>query len=362
MSELTLSVTDQSPIRKGGTAADALHESVRLAQAVEGLGYARYWVAEHHNTGSFAGTSPEILIAQIAAATRAIRVGSGGVMLSHYSALKVAEQFRMLESLYPGRIDLGIGRAPGSDGLTAAALAHPREQMNIEYFPQQVVDLLGFLRSKFDESHPFSQIQVQPGPQAEDAPDVWLLGSSDYSARLAAMLGLPFAFADFFGRTSAIGPSVADIYRREFRETAFGSEPRLNVTVQVVCAPTQEEADRVASSRRFMRAARVMGIRGGLLPPDEAAAYPLTDEVRAAAEASGQSAIDGDPDQVKAGILKAAEAYGTTDIGVVTNCYAFEDRVRSYELVAKAFGLKPRGNPTLDSAEPSASRSARDGI
>jgi luciferase family oxidoreductase group 1 len=339
--ELTLSVVDQSPIRKGGTAADALQESVRLAQIAERLGYARYWVAEHHNTGSFAGTSPEILIGRIAAATTSIRVGSGGVMLSHYSALKVAEQFRILESLFPDRIDLGVGRAPGSDGLTAAALAHPREPMNIEYFPQQVVDLLGFLHGSFDASHPFAQIQVQPGPPAENAPEVWLLGSSDYSARLAAMLGLPFAFADFFGRTSGIGPSVADIYRREFRPTVFGSEPRLNVTVQVVCAPTEAEAERVASSRRFMRAARVMGIRGGLLPPEEAAAYPLSDEVRRAAEDSGRGAIDGDPEQVKAGILKAAEAYGTTDVGVVTNCYAFEDRVKSYELVAAAFGLKP---------------------
>ena len=340
--ELTLSVVDQSPIRKGGTAADALKESVRLAQVAERLGYTRYWVAEHHNTGSFAGTSPEILIGQIAAATKTIRVGSGGVMLSHYSALKVAEQFRLLESLFPSRIDLGIGRAPGSDGLTAAALAHPREQMNIEYYPQQVVDLLAFLHSAFDTNHPFAQIQVQPGPAPDGAPEVWLLGSSDYSARLAAMLGLPFAFADFFGRTGGIGPSVADIYRREFRPTVFGSEPRLNVTVQVVCAPSQDEAVRVASSRRFMRAARVMGIRGGLLPPEEALAYPLSEEVRRAAEESGRGAIDGDPELVKAGILKAAENYGTTDVGVVTNCYAFEDRVRSYELVAEAFGLKAR--------------------
>jgi len=349
--DLTLSVVDQSPVRKGGTAADALQESVRLAQIVERLGYARYWVAEHHNTGSFAGTSPEILIGRIAAATDSIRVGSGGVMLSHYSALKVAEQFRMLESLFPGRIDLGIGRAPGSDGLTAAALAYPRPQIDIEQFPQQVVDVLGFLHGAINPEHPFAKIEIQPGPPPATAPEVWLLGSSDYSARLAAMLGLPFAFADFFGRTSGIGPTVADIYRREFRPTVFGAEPRLNVTLQVVCAPSEAEAARVASSRRFMRAARVLGIRGGLLPPEEAASHELPDEARRAAEESGRSAIDGDPDQVRAGILEAADRYGTRDLGVVTNCYAFEDRVCSYELVAEAFGLTPRQVPEADAVD-----------
>src|SRR5438270_9238377 len=151
---MQLSVLDQSPIRSGGTAADAIHETLELAQVCEQLGYHRYWLAEHHSSRGLAGTSPEVLIGQVAARTSRIRVGSGGVMLSHYSALKVAEQFRVLESLYPGRIDLGIGRAPGSDGLTALALSHPREQMNIEDFPQQVVDLLGFLRGAFDPSHP----------------------------------------------------------------------------------------------------------------------------------------------------------------------------------------------------------------
>jgi luciferase family oxidoreductase group 1 len=262
-------------------------------------------------------------------------------MLSHYSALKVAEQFRILESFFPGRIDLGIGRAPGSDGLTAAALAHPRPEVDIRYFPQQVVDLLGFLHGAIDPTHPFAQIQVQPGPRPEGAPAVWLLGSSDYSARLAGMVGLPFAFADFFGHTSGIGPAVADLYRQEFRPTIFGAEPKINVTVQVVCAPTEAEADRVASSRKFMRAARLLGLRGGLLPPEEAVAHPLPDDVRRSVAESSRSAIDGPPEQVRARILQVAESYGTTDVGVVTNCYAFEDRVRSYELVAGVFGLTP---------------------
>ena len=339
-SELTLSVVDQSPVRKGGTAADALRESIQLAQAVERLGYARYWVAEHHNSGSFAGTSPEILIGQIAAATQSIRVGSGGVMLSHYAALKVAEQFQMLAALFPGRIDLGIGRAPGSDQLTAAALSYPRPQVDINEFPGQVVDVLGYLYGEMAEEHPFSRIQIQPGGPLAKPPEVWLLGSSDYSARLAAMLGLPFAFADFFGRTAAIGPRVAALYRKEFRQTVFGAEPRLNVTVHVMCAPTEEEAQRLASSRRFQRAARDVGVRVGLLSPEEVETTDWPEHVRQAAAESNPSAIDGDPDQVKGAILERAALYETTDVGVVTNCFSFEARVRSYELVAKAFGLE----------------------
>jgi luciferase family oxidoreductase group 1 len=336
-------VLDQSPVRKGGTAADALRESVQLAQAAERLGYARYWVAEHHNTGTFAGTSPELLIGQIAAATSTIRVGSAGVMLSHYSSLKVAEQFRILESFFPGRIDLGIGRAPGSDQLTAAALSYPRAQADIKYFPEQVVDLVGYLHGATEPEHPFAQINVQPGPRTEGAPEIWLLGSSDYSAQLAALLGLPFAFADFFGNTHEVGPRVAQQYRKEFRPTQFGQEPRLNVTVQVVCAPTGDEAYALAASRRFMRASRALGIRGGLLSPEEAAAYPLSDEVRQHAEQQSRNAIDGDPAHVRERILDVAAEYGTTDVGIVTNVYSFAARVRSYELVAEAFGLTPRG-------------------
>jgi luciferase family oxidoreductase group 1 len=341
-SELTLSVLDQSPVRQGGTAADALRESVRLAQIAERLGYARYWVAEHHNSGSFAGNSPEILIGQIAAATQSIRVGSGGVMLSHYAALKVAEQFRMLSTLFPGRIDLGIGRAPGSDQLTAAALSYPRPQVPIDEFPGQVVDVLGYLHGTMDPAHPFSKIQVLPGGGDEIAPEVWLLGSSDYSARLAAMLGLPFAFADFFGRTAAVGPPVAALYRREFRQTIFGDAPRLNVTLHVMCAPTEEEALHLASSRRYQRAARDLGLRTGLMSPEDVAAQDWPPQVHQAAKESSATEIDGDPEQVKERILERAATYETTDVGIVTNCFAFEVRVHSYELVAQAFGLTPR--------------------
>src|SRR4051812_40477155 len=173
--ELTLSVVDQSPVRQGGTAADALRETIALAVATEKLGYKRFWVAEHHSLPGFAGTTPEIMVGQIAAHTNTIRVGSGGVMLSHYSALKVAETFRVLEALYPGRIDLGIGRAPGSDPRTAAALAYPGEARDVRYFPEQVDDVMAYLADTLDPAHPFAGVHAGPTPTA--MPEIWLLGS-----------------------------------------------------------------------------------------------------------------------------------------------------------------------------------------
>lgn len=356
-SKLVLSVADQSPVRQGEPPSAALRDTIRLAQAAERLGYARYWVAEHHNTGSFAGTSPEILIGQIAANTSRIRVGSGGVMLSHYSALKVAEQFSVLNSLFPGRIDLGIGRAPGSDQLTAAALAYPRRQMEISHFPQQVADVLGYLHGTMGAEHPFARVKLQPGHAEESAPDVWLLGSSDYSAQLAAALGLPFAFADFFGTGREIGPFVCDLYRREFRSHGFIDEPKVNVTLHVLCAPTEAEAHHLATSRNLNRAAHVLGLRG-VLPPDEAAAKidSLPADVQHYIQTRSQGSIDGDPAQVKERILASAERYGTNDVGIVTICHALEHRVRSYELVAEAFGLEPPASETGPAVQDSVAR------
>ncbi len=339
--EITLSVVDQSPIRKGGKPSDALRESVELARSAERFGYSRYWVAEHHNSTSFTGTSPEILIGQIAAKTDSIRVGSGGVMLSHYSALKVAEQFRILDAFYPGRIDLGIGRAPGSDRLTAAALSHPRPPVDVaREFPQMVGDLLGFLNGDMPEGHPLHEIKAQPGGAPDTAPEVWLLGSSDYSAQLAAHLGLPFSFADFFGNTSEYGPRMADLYRQLFQPSERMSEPKVNVGLQVICAPTEEEAKFVGASRSINKVISALGLTtGGLLPPEEAIDWPLDERTRAYMAQSTQSYIEGDPGQVREGILASAERYQTADIGIVSNCYHFEDRARSYELVARAMGV-----------------------
>ena len=342
LGEITLSVVDQSPIRKGGKPSEALRETVELARKAETFGYSRYWVAEHHNSASFSRTSPEILIGQIAASTRAIRVGSGGVMLSHYSALKVAEQFRILDAFYPGRIDLGVGRAPGSDRLTAAALSHPRPPVDVlREFPQMVGDLLGFLNGSLPEGHPLHEIRAQPGGAPETVPEVWLLGSSDYSAQLAAHLGLPFSFADFFGNTSSYGPRMAELYRRMFQPSEYLSEPKVNVGLQVICAPTEEDARFVGASRSLNKVISALGLSaGGLLPPEEAIDWPLDDHAREYMAQSTQSYIEGDPGQVREGILASAERYQTADIGVVTNCYYFDHRARSYELVAEAMGVK----------------------
>ena len=342
-SHWTLSVVDQSPMRRGGTPHQALHESVLLAQACERWGYSRYWVAEHHNSGGLASTAPEILIGQIAAKTCDIRVGSGGVMLTHYSSLKVAEQFRMLETFYPGRIDLGVGRAPGSDPLTMSALAYPKPPANLDHFPQQVADLVGHLSGTLDEQHPFSAVKVQPGSPPESIPDIWLLGSSDYSAQLAAVLGLPFAFADFFGHTAGHGPLVAEIYRRNFQPSGYLQEPRLNVALQVVCGDTQERADFAASSRRMGRLFSMLNGRrqGGMVPPEEASAYLPNAQEQQIVEQSTQGFIVGTREVVRRGIEEAAERYGTRDLAIVSNCYYFEDRLRSYELVAQAMGITP---------------------
>ena len=265
-------------------------------------------------------------------------------MLTHYSALKVAEQFSILNSFYPGRIDLGIGRAPGSDRLTSLALCDPRPEMDVEEFPAQVSDLLSYLFGFNEPHHPFRWLSPQPGPLPEERPQVWLLGSSDYSARLAALLGLPFAFAEFFGTAGDAGPKIARTYREQFRPSRFLSEPKLNVTLQVVCAPTRDEAIFIASSRQLMRADRFLGLGlgPGLVPAEEAAAYPLTAVQHQYMERMSQGSIDGDPETLRRGILKAAEEFGTTDIGIVTNCYRYEDRARSYRLVAQAFGLDAR--------------------
>jgi luciferase family oxidoreductase group 1 len=339
--ELLLGVVDQSPVRDGGTAGDALRETIELAVAVERFGYHRYWLAEHHSIPNFAGTSPELMIGQVAARTNTIRVGSGGVMLSHYSSFKVAEQFRLLESLYPGRIDLGIGRAPGSDQITAAALSFPRPSSDIRHFPQQVLDLLGHLEGNLESSHIFAGIQAGPGEGT--APDVWLLGSRYESAIMAAHYGLPFAYAHFFGLGVEEGPAIVEGYRKNFRPSAYLTEPKVNVGVQVLCAETEEEAHRIAASRNLARLKSVTGRARGIPSLEEALAYEYAANEWAYTQQYLGRCVDGDPHQVKERLEELAETYQTPDLSIVTICYNFADRVRSYELVAKACGLNPVG-------------------
>jgi luciferase family oxidoreductase group 1 len=335
--KLRLSVVDQSPVRQGGTAAEALWETVALAMATEALGYQRFWVAEHHNLPGFAGTSPEILVGQIAARTNTIRVGSGGVMLTHYSALKVAEIFRVLESLYPGRIDLGIGRAPGSDSRTAAALAYPGQVRDVSYFPEQVDDVLAYLADALDPAHPF--VGVHAGPEKGAMPEVWLLGSGIDSAYLAAQRGLPFSYAHFFGVGIEHGPAIVGNYRRHFRPSALLSEPRVNVAVQVLCAETEAEARRLAASRNHVRLNIALGRRQGIPSVEDALAYPYSPEESAYLARFRRTDIDGNPQQVREQLAHLAEMYQTSDLSIVTICYDFATRVRSYELVAEACGL-----------------------
>src|SRR2546428_299598 len=264
---LRLGVLDQSPVRSGGAVADAIHETLELAELCDRLGYHRYWLAEHHSTAGLACSSPEVLIGQVAARTSRIRVGSGGVMLQHYSSLKVAESFRVLETLFPGRIDLGIGRAPGSDGLTAQAL---RADGSPERFPQQVADLMGFLHGALPENHPYAKVVAMPtGPTA---PEVWLLGSSDQSAAMAAHFGAAFSFAHFINADG--GALITRAYRRQFRPSEWSPAPRSSAAVFVVCADTEAEAQRLAKSRELFIVRLYTGRPDRHPPGAGAEAYP----------------------------------------------------------------------------------------
>jgi luciferase family oxidoreductase group 1 len=333
-----LSVLDQSPIRSGGTPAQAIAETVQLAQACERLGYERYWLAEHHSSEGLAGTAPEVLIARVAGATKAIRVGSGGVMLSHYSALKVAEAFRVLEVCYPGRIDLGIGRAPGSDWRTAQALAAGPGAVGIEQFPTQVRDVLGFLADELPEGHPFAGIHAQP--RGDSVPDPWLLGSSDGSAAIAAYFGTAFSFAHFI--TDEGGPQVMQAYRDHFRPSRWRSSPEGSIGVAVMCAETAEEANRLALSRDLSRLRLEQGQLGPVPTVEEALARPYTPQERARIAHNRRRQVIGTPAQAKEQLLALGQTYGVDEFVVVTICYDFAARIRSYELMAEAFGLQPR--------------------
>jgi luciferase family oxidoreductase group 1 len=329
-----LSVLDQSPVRAGGNPRDALAETVALAQAAERLGYTRYWLAEHHGTEGFAGSSPEILVTRVAAATNTIRVGSGGVMLSHYSPLKVAENFKLLENLYPGRIDLGIGRAPGSDGLTAAALAYGSE-IGIEYFPTKIADMMAFLSDEAPASEPFKAVRATPAVQ--DIPEVWLLGSSDQSAAYAAHFGLAFTFAHFIA-PEASAP-VLDYYRANFKPSASLAAPKASAGIFVICADTKEEAEYLATSRDYWRMKLQYGQHLPYPPPEEAAAYPYNAQELRIVGSNKANRFTGTPDSLKVQLTDFAEENGLDELVILTITYDFEKRLRSYELLAEAFDL-----------------------
>jgi luciferase family oxidoreductase group 1 len=340
-----LSVLDQSVATVGSGHAEAIRRTIALARHCEGLGYERFWLSEHHSHGTIVGTAPEILIAAIAATTERIRVGAAGIMLPHYSALKVAEQFRVLDAIAPGRIDLGLGRAPGSDGLTAFAL-HPQADTRHERFPSDVHDILDWTSGKpLREGHPFAAVKAYP--QGETVPEVWILGSSLYGAQVAAHFGLPYAFAWFFSDGDG-GEQAMALYRELYKPSVRHPEPHSALCVFALAAPTQEEADYHYQSRARAQLLRRRNIHGPIESPDAAAAYPYTDEERAFMESRRKRSFVGTPGEVAAGIEALARRVQADEMAVVTWTYDEDVRKRSYALLAEAFGLRhnaPKGGP-----------------
>ncbi|HEY0318299.1 MAG TPA: LLM class flavin-dependent oxidoreductase [Solirubrobacterales bacterium] len=334
--DLRISVLDQTPISEGSTAAEALRNSIDLARSADELGYHRYWLAEHHGGGLVAGPSPEVLIGPIAAATERMRVGSGGVMLPHYSPLKVAENFGVLSGLFPGRIDLGIGRAAGTDPMTTQALQRDRSQAMLDDFPEQLIELLGYFERSFPAGHPLARL-AESLPGSPEVPEPWLLGSSEQSAIWAAELGIRYAFADFINPR---GAPYAELYRRDFTAGSRLETPQLAVAVRAVVAETEEEALRLSTSWRM---AFDLLQRGRLIPvppPEKAARYlELHGEEGAGASAESRR-LTGTPDKVRAEIEDTADAYGAEEVIVVSITHDHDARRRGYELLAAEFGLR----------------------
>ena len=335
-----LSVVDQSPVPEGSTPTDALAQTVKLAQEAEQLGYRRYWLAEHHNTASLAGTAPEVMVAHVAARTSSIRVGAGGVLLSHYKPLKVAEVFRVLESLHPGRIDLGLGRTIGTDEVAAAALSHHGGLLDDDDYTAQVTDLLGFLDDDLPAGHPYRSVRAQgrpPRSEGDGGPEVWVLGSSSYGASLAAGLGLPFSFAHFV--TPSFGAAIMSAYFRDFRPSHTCPEPVASVGVAVMCAETDAEAERLALSADVWHL-RPEGAERGPLPSVEdaekrVATLDFLDEQRLAQRRERR--MVGSPGRVRRLLEALAASYGVDEVAVLTVCHSFEARMDSYRLLAEAF-------------------------
>ncbi len=315
---LALGVLDQSPVVSGHSPAEAVRETIRLAAETEALGYSRYWLAEHHAIAALADPCPEILLARIAGATSSMRIGTGGVLLPgvllpYYAPLKVAEVFRMLEAIAPGRIDLGIGRAPGGDLTTARALANG-EYSHAAEFPEQVADLVGFLDGTLPAAHPFKRVRAMP--EVDTAPQVWLLGSSDYSGALASHLGLRFAFAHFINAQG--GDAVMRDYKARFRPSHREAAPAAILCVFVICAETDDQAERLAASIDLRRL-------------HMATAY---------AQSQRNRVVLGSPATVRARLEALAEQYAADELLVLTITGDYASRAESYRLVAREFGLR----------------------
>jgi luciferase family oxidoreductase group 1 len=338
---LRLSVLDQSPVPAGDTPGQALQNSIELARLVDGLGYNRFWMSEHHAMDTLACTAPEVMLARIGAETKRIRIGSGGIMLPHYTSLKVAECFRMLHALYPDRVDLGIGRAPGGGPLEALALKRDRKSKMLDDFPDQVSELLAFLGHQFPEGHPFAGIRVSP--EMPGGPDVWMLGSSMWSSAAAVEFGLPYSFAHFFSPVHT--RAAIETYRRNFRPSADRSEPEATVAVGVICAETQEEAEFLFASVRLLQRRIRQNDRRPVASPEDALRELKLFGVGGVSEALAQEEGEwpryfvGTPARVREQLERMAEALGIEELIVNTIVWDQKKRLRSYELLAGVFGL-----------------------
>lgn len=329
---IPLSVLDQSPLVSGYRARQAIDETLALARLVDSLGYRRYWLAEHHAIAAICDPCPEVLLARLGTETKHLRVGSGGVLLPYYSAFKVAETFRMLEALYPGRIDLGIGRAPGGDLRTARAVGGGHIP-DAERFPEQVFELVGYLDGTLPEGHPGRGLRVQP--EGDTAPEVWLLGSSDYSGALAAQLGLRFAFAHFISARG--GDAVMRAYREHYRPSAREPAPHAMLCCFVICAETDAEAERHAKVMDLRRLEMALRLENPVPTREQAEARAYSEEERRTIAAQRARTVVGDPARCRDRLLELAGQYAAGELMVVTITGDYASRARSYELLAEAW-------------------------
>ena len=330
-----LSVLDLSPVTTATPGAQALRNSLDLARHADALGYTRYWVAEHHNLSNIASSAPDIMIGQIAAITSRMRVGSGGVMLPNHAPLTVAERFKVLEALFPGRIDLGIGRAPGTDQITSVALRRRQDIRDDDDFLERLQEMLLTESKGFPDNHPFSKLRAMPSDVP--LPPLFLLGSSDYSAQLAASIGAGFSFAHHFASHDAAQAMRA--YRDNFQPSQMLAKPYAILAVAAMCADTAEEAERIAATADLNIVRRVKGDYLPLESPDAAQGFPYTPIDRDRIAHNRERLFVGTPDMVKARLEKLAEATGADEIMITGMIFDHDARKRSYSLLAEAFGL-----------------------
>jgi luciferase family oxidoreductase group 1 len=333
-SRVPLSVLDLAMVPEGHSSAQALRDTTALAQRADALGYLRFWVAEHHNMGTVASTTPSVLMAHLASHTEHLRLGSGGVMLPNHAPLAIAEQFALLEALYPGRIDLGVGRAPGSDQATATALRRSPENRDAEDFPRHLLDVMGLLGDERTETGLWTRFRATP--VATSSPQVFLLGSSAFSPQLAGMLGIPFVFANHFDMGGTL--DAVAIYRNHFEPSPILDEPYSIVSAATIAAPTAEEAIWLSGPSRLRKFGMRVGQMLPLVSPEQAAAHPQFE----AASQMPSNAVVGTPDEVVAGLDDLVEQTGASELMLYTATFGLAERVRSLELTATAWGLASR--------------------